>query len=131
VIAVLDTNVLVRLFVHDDPAQVRRIEALLGAAQASVVPPAAWCELIWVLRSHYRASVEQLVEATSALLERDDVLTDRAAVEAGLAFLRAGADFADGVIASAGAGQADGVFVSLDRRAVEAAKQLGLAAREP
>jgi predicted nucleic-acid-binding protein len=49
---------------------------------------------------------------------------DRAAVEAGLASLRAGGDFADGVIAHEGRRMGADVFVSFDRRAVALLKGL-------
>jgi hypothetical protein len=44
---------------------------------------------------------------------------DRPAVEAGLAVLAAGGDFADGVIAFDGRRLGGSVFTSFDRRAVE------------
>lgn len=54
-----------------------------------------------------------------SLLDGATVQVDRPAVEAGLAVLEAGGDFADGVIAFDGRRLGGGVFVSFDRKAVE------------
>ena len=46
----LDTNVLVRLLVNDDPAQAEQAAALIDASAACFVPITVALELEWVLR---------------------------------------------------------------------------------
>lgn len=54
---------------------------------------------------------------------------NRPAVEAGLAFLKAGGDFADGVIAYEGSWLGGDTFVSLDKKAVALLTEQGQSAR--
>jgi predicted nucleic-acid-binding protein len=55
-------------------------------------------------------------------------VVDRPAVEAGLAFLDHGGDFADGVIAHQGYELGGDVFVSFDKNAVGLVEEIGEAA---
>ena len=66
-----------------------------------------------------------------AIFEIDTVVTDAPAVEAGLAALRAGGDFADGGIASQGERLGGAVFASFDWSAVAALRQHGASAAGP
>jgi predicted nucleic-acid-binding protein len=52
------------------------------------------------------------------LLDTENVAMNRPAVEAGLALLEAGGDFADGVIAYEGSWLGGETFVSFDKKAV-------------
>lgn len=113
-----DTSVLVRAVVRDDDAQADRAAALLTEAELIAVAPSSLCEFVWVLRKVYRFKPAEVGEAIRALLAAGTVKTDRPVVEAGLAMLDAGGDFADGVIAHEGAGLGGDVFVTFDRRAV-------------
>lgn len=57
------------------------------------------CEFVWVLRRVYGFQPANAATAIRALLATANVEVNRPAVEAGLAVLEAGGDFADGVIA--------------------------------
>lgn len=63
----LDTNVLVRLLVNDDPHQARRVTDLFTTAEEEgiqfVVPTLVLLELIWVLESVYQFSRNEILEA--------------------------------------------------------------------
>jgi predicted nucleic-acid-binding protein len=63
------------------------------------------------------------------LIESASVLVDRPAVEAGLAALASGGDFADGVIAFDGRRAGGPVFVSFDRDAVALVVAAGFEAK--
>ena len=91
----------------------------------------ALCETAWVPRSSYGFSARQIREALATLLDYSALVTDRRVAASGLAFLDAGADFADGVIAAEGYALGGERFVSFDRRAVAAAASLGIDARTP
>ena len=54
----LDTNVLVRLLVNDDPAQAEQAAALIDASAACFVPITVALELEWVLRGAYKLPPE-------------------------------------------------------------------------
>jgi predicted nucleic-acid-binding protein len=126
-----DTNLLVRAIVEDDPRQAALAKALLSQASMIAIPVPVFCELVWVLKRGYGRSTPEIVAAMAVLVEVEAVVTDRLAVEAGLAMLRAGGDFADGVIAHQGADLGGSVFASFDRAAVKQLRQAGSAAADP
>ena len=95
------------------------------------VPLPVFCELAWVLQRQYARSPGAVADAIEAIAEREGVATDQPAVEAGLALLRAGADFADGVIAHQGASLGGPVFASFDQRAVTQLRAGGAEAGDP
>ena len=95
---IADTNVLVRAFVDDNPAQSRDARASLLGAEAVVVGKHALCELAWVLASSFGFPKLQIANVIRELRDKSNVITDRAAIDAGLAVMDAGGDFADGVI---------------------------------
>ncbi len=68
----LDTNVLVRLAVEDDPEQVEKSRRLLDRCAAAdepcLVTIPVLCEMQWVLKRVYKASREDLGVAAETLL---------------------------------------------------------------
>jgi len=114
-----DTNILVRVAVNDDLEQARQARELLRDAEAVVLTLPALCEFVWVARRGYRRQTGDIAAALQELLAGPSVAFDRPAVEAGLAMLQAGGDFADGVIAFEGRRLGGEVFASFDRKAVE------------
>jgi predicted nucleic-acid-binding protein len=64
-----------------------------------------------------------------ALLNAQNVAVNRLAVDAGLAILDAGGDFADGVIAFEGKWLGGETFVSFDKQAVALLEKQGQSAR--
>ena len=123
-----DTNILVRALVADDPGQAAEASQLLREASSIAVPVPVLCELVWVLKRVYGFAVADIGTAIRSLLAAGTVRLDRPAVEAGLALLEAGGDFADGVIAHQGQWLGGEVFVSFDRQAVALLRQQGVAA---
>ena len=128
---IADTNLILRAAIRDDPAQHAAAVQMLRTATTVSVPTQALCEFVWVLARSYKRSQAEIIRALQRLLAAEKVRVDREAVAAGLAFLEAGADFADGVIAHEGQTMGGEVFVSFDARAVKAAASAGFAARSP
>ncbi|CAN5449538.1 type II toxin-antitoxin system VapC family toxin [soil metagenome] len=126
-----DTNLLVRVVVLDDAAQTEQARAELSMAEAVVLTLPALCEFCWVLKSRYRFSSDQLGQAILALMSAENARYDADAVEAGLAMINAGGDFADAVIANQGRRQGSQAFVSFDRQAVTLLTKAGQSARLP
>ena len=125
----VDTNVLVRTVVQDDEKQALAATALLKDAEVIAVSLPCLCEFVWVLRQVYDFSRNDIVAAIDALLDVGNVVANRPAVDVGLATLRAGGDFADGVIAFEGAWLGGETFVSFDRKAVSLIAGQGQQAR--
>lgn len=115
---VADTNVLVRALTQDDPKQSRVAQQLLLSAELVAIPAIVLCELCWVLTRAYKIAREDVIMAIESLISSTNVVADPSAVEAGLAVMSAGGDFADGVIADHGEWLGGDVFASFDGRAV-------------
>ena len=120
-----DTNVLVRALTGDDPKQSALAEAALETADRLALSTVALCELVWLLSKGYRIARPDLIAALEDLLGADKVDVDRPAADAGLAALKAGADFADGVIALEGLRLGADTFLSFDRKAVRLLQDAG------
>ena len=125
----VDTNILVRAVVRDDPKQAEIAARTLLKAEILVVGVSCLCKFAWVLRRAYGYRPSVIAGAIRELLEAGNVETNRLAVESGLAMLDAGGDFADGAIAYEGRWLGGETFVSFDRKAVEMLKAQGVAAR--
>ena len=124
-----DTNLLVRVIIEDDELQGRIAEAELKSASLVAIPVVVLCEAVWTLSRAYKLRPPQLAEAIRRLINASNVSLNRPAVEAGLAMLDAGGDFADGVIAYEGNWLGAETFVSFDRKAVEMLTAQGEKAR--
>jgi predicted nucleic-acid-binding protein len=99
----VDSNVLVRYFVRDDPHQTQAADELLDALSSE--KPGWIClivlvELVWALRFPYRIERAKIVGTIEALLRaRDVVLEQEATVRQALSlFRKSNADFADCLI---------------------------------
>ena len=102
---------------------------LLRSASLIAVSLPCLCELVWVLRRGAKLSVADVALTIRDLLGAGNVVMNRPAVEAGLAVLEAGGDFADGIMAYEGEWLGGETFVSFDRQAVALLTQQGQAAR--
>jgi predicted nucleic-acid-binding protein len=126
----VDTNVLVRAVVQDDPAQAQRAAKVLLDAKLIAVALPCLCEFVWALRKVYAFNAADAALAIRALLATANVEMNRPAVEAGLAVLEAGGDFADGVIAYEGNWLGGETFVSFDKKAVALLAAQGQSVRQ-
>ena len=125
----VDTNVLLRDALQDDPRQSPIASKTLQTAELIVVPTPALCEFVWVMRRLYKRSAAEIALSIRLLMSGDNVEADRPAIEAGLEVLEKDGDFADGVIAYEGAWLGADEFVSFDKRAVTLLKAQGRRAR--
>lgn len=97
----VDTNVLVRLFVADEPAQAAKARKLFDTAADAAV--AVWVsdtvlvELVWTLSRAYARDRTDIVRALKALVSHATVVLESPAPVrlAADAFERGPADFAD------------------------------------
>lgn len=100
----LDTNIMVRYFVKDDPEQTRLAVKLvhgLSPAEPGWVGQATILELFWAVTRIYRVDKAGVIRILDTLLaSRDIVVESDGAVREALQLYRTGkADFADCLIA--------------------------------
>lgn len=118
----VDTNILLRYVVRDDPRQFDKAAAFLN--ERTVEDPAfisliVVAELFWALRRHYRYSREEAHSVIAALLEAAEVAFEE---EAYLSALLAGeptGDIADHLIAYCATRAGCTSTVTFDRRAAK------------
>lgn len=96
----LDTNILIRMLVQDDPVQVARVEQLvdsLSMAWPSYISHVTLTELVWVLTSRYRYSRVQIADSLELLLRAIGLKIEQADVIWNVlqAYRESNADFAD------------------------------------
>ena len=120
-----DTNVLVRAITGDDARQSKVAQDALMNADVIALALPALCELVWVLAQGYKIPLSDIAETIRRLVNGANIVVNRPAVDAGLALLDAGGDFADGVIAYEGSWLGAEAFVSFDKSAVKLIKAQG------
>lgn len=125
----IDTNVLVRAVVCDDPVQASVAAKVLVDAELIAIAIPCLCEFVWVLLKVYNFQPSDAATAIRALLAAANVEVNRPAIEAGMSVLEAGGDFADGVIAYEGNWLGGETFVSFDKKAVALLTGQGQSAR--
>jgi predicted nucleic-acid-binding protein len=100
----LDTNVLLRFIINDDPPQnaraARLIEATFAAGETLYLSDVVLCEAVWVLERAYRYSRQQIIDVLRQVLCAQYIrFRDPAALGRALdAFTARRGDFADYVI---------------------------------
>jgi len=119
----LDTNVLVRYIMQDDPAQsplATRLVESLTADEPGFIPLVAVIELVWVLSSSYELVRVQVVSALEILLQTKEIRVENAEVvwRAVRLYRDSAADFADCLIERSAAAAACARTMTFDRGAV-------------
>ena len=115
--------------VQDDAEQAKKAVRVLRTSEIIAISLSCLCEVVWVLRRVYKFQREDIAAALERLLDAGNVAANRAAASFGIEVLRAGGDFADGVIAWEGEWLGGEVFVSFDKKAVVALTRQGASAR--
>lgn len=119
----LDTNVLVRYFIRDDPDQSERaaelLEDALSVDNPGFVSVVAMVELAWVLDRTYRLSDVAIARAIERIIGADLLVIEREReVEAAVMAVKDGrGSFADALIGSLGEAAGCSHTVTFDRKA--------------
>jgi predicted nucleic-acid-binding protein len=124
----LDTNVVVRYLVQDDPDQSASalIEGLTET-DPGYLSLVTVVELYWVLRRAYKVEASRCAELLEGLLDARELRVDQdAVVRAAITASRSGFDFADVVIAGLGRAAGCDSTVTFDHRAARNGVMEGL-----
>jgi predicted nucleic-acid-binding protein len=124
----LDTNVLVRYIMQDDPRQSAKATRLIESLEADrpgFIGMVSIVELYWVLTSCYDLTNDQVLQALDLLLRTRQIVVDRAdqVLRALKVFEMGKADFADCLIERAAAAAGCEKTMTFD---VSAARHAGM-----
>lgn len=117
----IDTNILLRLWLNDDPGQNKRIDALLaahgGMPGSLLVTDVVLAEAVWTLKSAFdQDKSAQLLAVRSLLDEPAFAFEEREAVAAALGLFEAGScGFADCLVVAKHARQGCDFTATFDR----------------
>jgi predicted nucleic-acid-binding protein len=122
----LDTNVLVRYVMQDDPKQSEKASRLVESLTPEApgfVPLVALVELVWVFTSCYDLSHQEISQALDALLRAKEIELERAeqVSQALRVFDASAADFADCLIERTAAAMGCEKTMTFDRGAAKGA----------
>jgi predicted nucleic-acid-binding protein len=125
----LDTNVLVRYIMQDDPKQSPMATGLIESLDSDnpgYITMVSVVELYWVMTSSYELSGQQVSQALQAILRTKQLLVERAdqVMRALRVFDEGKADFADCLIERSAAGAGCTQTMTFD---VGASKHAGMA----
>lgn len=118
----LDTNVLVRFFMQDDPRQSPKADEIMGSLTAENpgwVSLGTLLELVWVLGSRNRFDRTTISKTIAQLLSQEEIAIEHAEfVQGALRLFRKGnADFPDCLIARSAQAAGCTRTVTFDRKA--------------
>lgn len=124
----LDTNVILRYIMQDDPVQARQATVLiesLTADEPGFIPLIVLVEMVWVLFSAYRLNRHQVAQLLEQLAQLKEIRLDSTdLVLKALRIFKAGsADFSDCLIERIAANQGCQKTVTFD---IAAAKSAGM-----
>ena len=125
----LDTNVLVRYIMQDDPKQSPMATGLIESLDSDnpgYITMVSVVELYWVMTSSYELSGQQVIQALQAILRTKQLLVERAdqVMRALRVFDEGKADLADCLIERSAAGAGCTQTMTFD---VGASKHAGMA----
>ena len=118
----LDTNVLIRFFVKDDPEQSLRAKELIDSLtkeEPGWIALTTVVELVWVINRRLRGGRTAVTTILGQMLTREDIVIENSTlVERAFQRYRNGnADFADCLIAVSGHAAGCSKTVTFDRKA--------------
>jgi predicted nucleic-acid-binding protein len=121
----IDTNVLIRFVMADDPAQyqkAKRVMQSLSVQSPGFITQVCIAEFVWVLETRYRKPKAIILEWLIWLVESGEiVLENQVVIERALrTFSTTNSDFSDGLISFAGHLAGCSATVTFDKGAAKA-----------
>ena len=118
----LDTNILARFFLQDDPVQSPKADVIMGALTKSVpgwIGVAGILELVWVMSKQNGIDRDGITKMLGQLLTREEIVIEHSIImqSAFQRYRNSRADFADCLIAASARAAGCSRTVTFDRRA--------------
>jgi predicted nucleic-acid-binding protein len=125
----LDTNVILRFVTQDHPTQsaaANRLMESFSIDKPGVVPTICVIELVWALKTFYKAKSSDIEQAVETLLRAEGLIIERSELvwQALRLFTKTSADFADCLIERCAHAEGCDHTATFDRKAVSAGMKL-------
>ena len=115
---IVDTNLLVRIIVDDEPKQVKIAKEILKKDQV-YIPKTVFLELGWILESVYNLEKHKILMALNALLEPENIVVeDMPQIRQSLQWYANGMQFADALHLSTAFGSVN-EFATFDKKLIK------------
>lgn len=125
---IVDTNFLLRFLLRDDPIQSPIAHRYFADTNNELIlSMVTLCEAVWVMKKRIKLRNPVIVTVLQGLAKQSHIKFDRTVFEMGIAFLQAGGDFADGVIAYQVSQFDQSSLLTFDKEAQKIAKNLIIA----
>ena len=117
----LDTNILVRMLVEDDPDQAEKVQKTIRWAEKQAVKLLVLSEVtietVWVLESVYQCTREEIVRFLKKIIDTDTfVFPDFSVIMNAIDFYKTKGDFADFIIVGQSRVQQAEQMLSFDKK---------------
>jgi predicted nucleic-acid-binding protein len=125
----LDTNVILRFVTQDHPTQsaaANRLMESFSIDKPGFVPTICVIELVWALKTFYKAKSSDIGQAVETLLRAEGLIIERSELvwQALRLFTKTSADFADCLIERCAHAEGCDHTATFDRKAVSAGMKL-------
>lgn len=77
----IDTNLIIRFLVNDEPQKVDRIEKFLSNKDKKVLQDTIVAEIVWVLSSFYKLPKLSIIEKIRALINTENIECNNSLLE--------------------------------------------------
>ncbi|KPN72652.1 type II toxin-antitoxin system VapC family toxin [Neisseria sp. 83E34] len=122
----IDTNVLIRLLVGDDLEQQQKAIELFEMNHEIMISTTVLIETVWVLLRVYKTPRKMIVDQLrNFIVSVPNLVVKEDEIEAGLAVMENGGDFADGVNEYIGSQLGAEKFATFDKKAANILNELG------
>lgn len=124
---VVDTNVLLRYLLKDNENQYMIVEPYFTSKSHRLyLPIHTLCEVVWFMKHRLKTPRAIIVDTLLGLTSSSHVITEQQSFDRGMAFLKSGGDFADGVIADFACHLDNALLLTFDKNSSKIANKLNI-----
>lgn len=78
----VDTNLIIRYLVQDDPKKTEAVEKLLkNPREKLIIPDITFAEIVWVLQSFYGVHKDEVIEKLAALMALESIKVNKSIIQ--------------------------------------------------
>lgn len=126
-IYIVDTNVLLRFLLADDPIQSPIARSyFVNRENTLIIDTVVLCEAVWVMKKRSKLKNQKIVQILQGLTIEPHIKLDKEKFNQGIEFLQNGGDFANGIIFYQSSQFDNAKVLSFDKKAKKLAESVGI-----